>query len=173
LVAKLIDRRSIQRQESCSSPILFLTEMARKDYECVNNYCDGGNSALVTDESIAPNVFQQLEKATASDPAELAGLYRDYLAEARQSFAQLRSALARKDGERFRERAHYMRGSSLIVGATAVALCCANLERMGRNSEFRKAARLLDQTSAALATVEEELVRKLGASVFPAGGSAA
>jgi HPt (histidine-containing phosphotransfer) domain-containing protein len=127
----------------------------------------------VTEESIASDVFQQLQKATVSDPADLAALYRDYLAEARQSFAQLRSALARNDGEQFRERAHYLRGSSLIVGATLVARCCSDLERMGRNSEFREAARLLDQTSAALATVEAELARKLGPSVVPAEGSAA
>ena len=127
----------------------------------------------MTDDSIAPKVFQQLQKATVSDPAELAGLYRDYLAEAHRALAQLRSALAQKDGEQFRERAHYMRGSSLIVGATVVARCCANLELMGRNSEFRDAAGLLDQTSTALATVEAELATRLGPSVFPAEGSAA
>jgi HPt (histidine-containing phosphotransfer) domain-containing protein len=100
-------------------------------------------------------------------------LYRDYLAEARQTLAQLRGALARKDGERFRGRAHYMRGSSLIVGATVVARCCADLELMGRNSEFREAARLLDETSTALTALGTELARRLGPSVFPAEGSAA
>ena len=127
----------------------------------------------MTDESIAANVFQQLQKATTSDPAELAGLYRDYLVEAHQALAQLRSAVARKDGDHLRERAHYIRGSSLIVGATVVARCCADLELMGRNSEFREAARLLDHTSTALTAVEAELARRLSPSVFPAEGSAA
>ena len=127
----------------------------------------------MTEESVAADVFQQLQKVTASDPAELAGLYRDYLAEAHHALAQLRSALVRKDGEQFRERAHYMRGSSLIVGATMVARCCANLELMGHNSQFREAARTLDQTSAALASVEVELAKKLGRSVSPAEGSVA
>jgi len=126
----------------------------------------------VADEFIASDVFQQLQKATA-DPAELAGLYRDYLAEAQQTLAQLRSALARKDGEQFRERAHYIRGSSLVVGATVVARCCANLELMGRNSDFRDTASLLDQTATALTAVEGELAGRLGPSVFPAEGSAA
>lgn len=125
------------------------------------------------DEFIAPDVFQNLQKATASDPAELAGLYRDYLAEAHQALTQLRSALARKDGKQFRERAHYMRGSSLIVGASVVARCCANLEVMGGNSEFGDAAGLLDQTLTALTAIEEELAARLGPSVFPAKGSAA
>ena len=47
-----------------------------------------------------------------------------------------------------------MRGSSLIVGGTLVARCCADLELMGRNSEFREAARLLDETVTALTAVE-------------------
>ena len=135
--------------------------------------CRSGNPTLVTDEPIAAEVFQHLQKATASNPEELARLYRDYLAEAHQALAQLRTALARKDGEHFRERAHYMRGSSLIVGARAVASCCADLELIGRNSEFRNAAHFLDQASAALANVEAELAKKLGRSVFPAAGSAA
>jgi len=100
-------------------------------------------------------------------------LYRDYLAEARQAFAQLRGALVRTDAEGFRERAHYLRGSSLIVGATVIARCCANLELMGRNSDFRDAVRLLDQTSAALEAIEIELARRLGPAVIPAEGSAA
>ena len=114
-----------------------------------------------------------MQKATTSNPAELTGLYRDYLAEGRQALAQLRGTLARKDAERFRERAHYLRGSSLIVGASVVARCCANLELIGRNSEFRDATRLLDQTSAALDAIEAELARRLGSAVIPAEGSAA
>ncbi len=147
--------------------------MAPKGYLCVNNLCRKGNLTLVTDESIAPDIFHHLQKATASNPAELAGLYRDYLAEGRQALAQLRVALARKNAEQFRERAHYLRGSSMVVGASVIARCCANLELMGRNSEFRDAARLLDQTSAALEAIATELARRLGPAVIPAEGSAA
>lgn len=131
------------------------------------------NTTAVTEAFIAPDVFQQLQKATASNPAELVELYRDYLVEARHALAQLRTALARKDGNRFRERAHYMRGSSLIVGATVVARYCADLELVGRNSEFREVPRLLDQTSTELTALAAELARRLGPSVFPTAGSAA
>ena len=125
-------------------------------------------------DSIAPDVFDHLQKATTADPAELTGLYRDYLAEARQVLAQLRQcAWPRKDGAHLRDRAHYLRGSSLIMGATMVARCCADLELMGRNSDFRDAARLLDQTSAALDAVEAELAKRLGPAVVPVEGSAA
>ena len=127
----------------------------------------------MTDDSIAPNVFDGLQKATAAAPGELASLYRDYLAEARQVLPQLRRAWAEKDAERLRDRAHYLRGSSLIVGATVMARCCSSLELMGRNSEFGETELLLGQTSAALDALEAELTRRLGPNVVPVEGSAA
>jgi HPt (histidine-containing phosphotransfer) domain-containing protein len=127
----------------------------------------------VSDESLASDVFDRLRKAAAADPEELSGLCRDYLAEARRTLAHLRSALAQKDTGRFRDRAHYLRGSSLIIGATAVARCCTALEHIGGNSELHDAAPLLDQTSAALDAVQAELAKRLGMSVVPVEGSAA
>ncbi len=127
----------------------------------------------MTDDSIAPEVFDRLQKATAADPAELAGLYRDYLGEARQTVGQLRIALAKKDAEHFRDRSHYLRGSSLIVGASVVARCCTSLELMGRNAEFRDATHLLDETSVALDAVEAELGRRLGPAAVLVEGSPA
>jgi HPt (histidine-containing phosphotransfer) domain-containing protein len=127
----------------------------------------------VTDESIAPDVFDRLQKAAAADPEELAGLCRDYLAEARRTVAHLHSALVQKDAGRFRDRAHYLRGSSLMLGAAAVARCCAALELMGRDSQLHDAAALLDQASKALDAVQAELARRLGQSVVPVEGSAA
>ena len=127
----------------------------------------------MTKECIASDVFDRLQKATAADPAELAGLCRDYLSEARSTLAQLRRALAQKDAGHFRDRAHYLRGSSLVLGATEIARCCAALEHMGRNSEFREAEPLLDQASAALDAVQTELAKRLGPPVFPVEGSAA
>jgi HPt (histidine-containing phosphotransfer) domain-containing protein len=126
----------------------------------------------VTEDSIAPDVFDRLQRAAAADPEELAGLCRDYLAEARRTVTHLHSALVQKDAGRFRDRAHYLRGSSLVIGATAVARCCAALEQMGRNSQLHDAAALLDQASKALDAVQAELARRLGQSVVPVEGSA-
>ena len=87
-------------------------------------------------DSLAPDVFERLQKAAAADPEELAALCRDYLAEARRTLAHLRSALAQKDATRFRDRAHYLRGSSLVIGATAVARCCASWNRWAVTASF-------------------------------------
>ena len=127
----------------------------------------------MTDKSIDPDVFDRLQKATAADPAELAGLCREYLVEARHTLAQLYGAFAQQDAMQVRDRAHYLRGSSLVIGATAVAQFCATLELMGRKSDFRDGARLLDQTSAALNDVEAGLAKRLGPAVVPVEGSAA
>jgi len=127
----------------------------------------------VTSDLLAPDVFDRLQRATAAYPAELVGLYRDYLGEARHALGQVRAALVGNDAEQLGERAHYIRGSSLIVGATVVARYCASLEQLGRNSEFQPAARTLEQASAALDAVEAELARRLGPAVVPVENSAA
>jgi HPt (histidine-containing phosphotransfer) domain-containing protein len=127
----------------------------------------------VTDEPIALDVFGRLQKATSADPSELADLCRTYLSEARRTLERLRHALAEDDAARFRDRAHYLRGSSLVIGATTLARFCANLEQMGSNSDLRDAAPLLEQASDALDVVQAELTRWLGESVIPVEGSAA
>jgi HPt (histidine-containing phosphotransfer) domain-containing protein len=131
------------------------------------------NATPVTDNPIAPDVFDRLQKATAADPAELTGLCREYLAEARHTLAQLHGAFAQQDAEQLRDRAHYLRGSSLVIGATAVAQACATLELLSRKSDLRDVERLLVETSAALNEVEAELAKRLGPAVVPVEGSAA
>ena len=132
-----------------------------------------GQSLKTVDEpSLAPGVFDRLQQATA-DTASIAELYRDYLADVRSALVELRSALQRKQADEFRSRAHYVKGSSLILGANVVAQCCAKLEEMGRHSEFSGAEQLLDRTAAAIDRVEAELVMRLGPVVAPAKGSAA
>ncbi len=132
-----------------------------------------GHATPLADETIVSDVFDRLQKATTTSPAELAGLCRDYLAEARGTLTQLRGALSQEDAARFRDRAHYLRGSSLVLGATVVARCCADLEQMAGNSVLQDAATLLDQSSAALDAVQAELVKRIGESVVPIEGSAA
>lgn len=127
----------------------------------------------MTDESLASDVFERLQKATSANPAELAELCQHYLIEARRTLTQLRNALSEKDAPQLRDRAHYLRGSSLVIGAVAVARCCADLEQMGRNSELRDAAALLDRTAAALDSVQVELAKRLGQPLAPVEGSAA
>src|SRR5271167_3828976 len=88
---------------------------------------------IVTDNLIAPDAFEQLKRATVSRPGELVELCREYLTEARQTLAQLRNAFTLKQAEELRSRAHYLKGSSMLLGAVYVTKCCASLEAMGKN----------------------------------------
>jgi len=122
---------------------------------------------------IAQEVFERLRQAAAADPGVLAELCREYVAEARSTMVRLRQALAQRDAAELRERAHYLKGSSLMIGAKILAQCCTTLEQMARDSDLQAAEPVLGQAMAALKAVEDELTRELGPVVLPAEGSAA
>jgi histidine phosphotransfer protein HptB len=127
----------------------------------------------VTDAILAPEIFDRLRQATAGNSEVLAELCRDYLSEARSTMNQLRAALAESDPGQVRERAHYLKGSSMMIGANALAHCCARLERMGRDSDLSEAAPALEAAAAALEAVHAELSKQLGPEALSAEGSAA
>ena len=133
----------------------------------------GSDIKLVTDKLIASDAFERLRQMTASRPAELVEICREFLSEAGKTLAQLRNAFTLKQAEELRNRAHYLKGSSLIVGATGVTRCCASLEAMGKKGDWSEAEAMLDQLSAALPAVEQEFVKILGPGVLPGKGPAA
>ena len=114
-----------------------------------------------------------MQKATASNPTELVELYREYLVEARRTLAEVHAALLRGNSEELRAGAHYLKGSSQVVGATVVARYCAALEEKGRNRALSATDALLEQTVTALGSVEVELEKMLGKAALPSAGSAA
>jgi HPt (histidine-containing phosphotransfer) domain-containing protein len=127
----------------------------------------------VTDKAIANEVFERLQQAMAAKPTDLVDLCRDYLTEARQTLAQLRNAIMLRRPAEFRDGAHHLKGSSMLLGAVDVTKCCASLEAMGKSGDLSEAEQMLEQTSAALNAVEQEYVKRLGPNVLPARGSAA
>ena len=127
----------------------------------------------MTDSIISKDIFGRLQQATAANPGVLAELCRDYIAEARNTIAQLRAALAQADPAQVRERAHYLKGSSLMIGARELSQCCASLEQMGRDGDLRTAPTELERVVAALQAVEVELAEEVGPAALPSEGSAA
>ena len=125
------------------------------------------------DKVLTQEIFERLRQATAKDPAVLEELCRDYLSEARVTIAQMREAVASHKGDALRDRAHYLKGSSMMMGAQALSQFCAAMERMGRESDFQEAASTLEQAVVALGAVELELKNEFGPAVIPAEGSAA
>lgn len=127
----------------------------------------------MNDNVLNSAVFERLQQATASQPAVLEELCRDYLSEARLTLVQLREAIAQHEASVVRERAHYLKGSSMMLGAQELTQACATLEGMGRDAKLAEADFALQQASAALKEVEKELAEIVGPAVLPAEGSAA
>ena len=115
---------------------------------------------------ITREIFDRLRQSTARTPEVLTELCRDYLMEARLTIEQLRGAVAAQDAGMLRDRAHYLKGSSMMIGAGALSHCCATLEQMGRNSEMNTAGAMLEQTISALQAVEAALAQELGTAVL-------
>jgi HPt (histidine-containing phosphotransfer) domain-containing protein len=118
-------------------------------------------------------VFDQLRAAMAADPAGLAALYRDYLADAWHSFHTLRESVLQRQFTKVQERAHYLKGSSLVLGAHSVARYSTRLEDAAIANNFSELGGVLDDIQNALREVQLELVDRLGPSVLPAGETAA
>ena len=87
--------------------------------------------------------------------------------------AQLREAVAKGDASMVRDRAHYLKGSSMMLGAQEVSQGCAALEAMGRDSNLTGAEAVLEDVLTALKKVEAVLTEVVGPAALPAEGSAA
>jgi HPt (histidine-containing phosphotransfer) domain-containing protein len=127
----------------------------------------------VKETPLVSEVFDQLRHAMAADPAGLTELYRDYLTDAWQSLQILWDSVNQKQSEDMRARAHYLKSSSLVLGAPTVARCAGMLEELANEPEVQDASGVLENTKRALQEVQAELLERLGASVIPAGQTAA
>jgi len=122
---------------------------------------------------LSPAVFEQLRLAMKADPVGLRSLYRDYLADARESLAALQASIEQRDVAAVQAKAHYLRSSSLVLGATRVAQEAANLEQTAANGSLDDATKWLRKAEHRLNQVTAELIEVLGAGVAPADKTAA
>ena len=125
------------------------------------------------ENTLAPQVFDQLQQAMACDPAGFTELYRDYLADAWQAFAMLCEAVQQGRAEDVRVQAHHLKGSSMVLGARVVAQCASAMEEMGRNADVEAVVAVLERSRLALLEVQAELSARLGPGVVPADQTAA
>lgn len=129
--------------------------------------------ANVSEPVLAREIFDRLRQATANTPDVLTELCREYIFEARKAIVQMQEALARDDAGHLRERAHYLKGSSMMMGARELSSSCASLELMGRDCQLSAAPSELERAVIALKAIEAELMRELGAAVLPEEGTTA
>ena len=122
----------------------------------------------MTEIVVASDVYDRLQRIMASDPDGFCELYRDYLTDAWRSVASLRLACEHRQPQELRSKAHYLKGSSLVLGLRSLAQCCAEIEQLGSTSSFETASEKLTEVTELLRAVKMELEQRLGARVIPA-----
>ena len=127
----------------------------------------------VKETQLTDAVFEQLRHAMAADAAGFTAIYRDYLADARQTLRALRACVKARRVEEVRAKAHYMRSSSLVLGAHGVARHAASLEQAAIAGQTERFGDLLKKTERAVNGIQLELYRRLGSGVLPADKTAA
>lgn len=124
-----------------------------------------------TETPLTAEVFDQLRQAMAADKTGFTELYREYLADAWHTLELLKEATLHRHDE-IRQRAHYLKSSSLVLGAHKVARLAGMLEEKARTSVTTDDD-ALDQIADALREVQAELAGRLGNGVLPADQTAA
>ena len=140
---------------------LRLTRVTGSDYLGVSAVAAAALRQM-REDVLAPEVFGCLQQATATNPGSLAELCRDYLADARQTLELLRQDLIDRDSERVRAHAHYLKGSSQVLGAKEVAKYCLALEGAAKKADFTNAKELVRSTTAAIEAAQAEMAARLG-----------
>lgn len=125
------------------------------------------------EDVLAPEVFGCLQQAMSTDLRGLVELCREYLADARRTVDQLQKELVANDTEQMRMHAHYLKGSSQVLGARGVAQCCMALEDATRYGDFRHLDELIRSTVVAVNAAEMEMEARIGTSLNRAGDPAA
>lgn len=127
----------------------------------------------VQETPLSSAVFDQLRQAMSNDIAGFAALYRDYLTDAWQTFQLLRESVEQRHFENIQAKAHYLKSSSLVLGAPLVARCATEVEQAALAKDLSNTGALLDNTKRALHQVQAELAERLGKTVIPANNEAA
>jgi HPt (histidine-containing phosphotransfer) domain-containing protein len=127
----------------------------------------------VNETLICTAVYEQLRQAMAADAAGFVALYRDYLADARQSLHVIKESIEGGRADLVRSNAHYLRSSSLVLGASEVARCAGRLEEAAIAFDLKQFDALQEELQTALNRVQAELSERLGNDVFPASQTAA
>jgi len=157
--------------EYVALPGVRLTDFAENDYLCEFESHGRQRPMPDTETPLTAEVFDQLQQAMAADKAGFTELYREYLADAWHTLDLLREAAPHRI-EEVRQRAHYLRSSSLVLGARKVARLAGTLEEKARTTVSADND-ALEPIAEALREVQTELAERLGNGVIPADKTAA
>lgn len=106
-----------------------------------------------------------LEESCGGDPEFARELFQDLSGRASQLRQAMGDALAAGSNDGVRKAAHELKGSSLTLGAEAVADLCKRIEILGHEKKLDEAAPLLADLDRELARLWDYLKEK---GIYPA-----
>jgi len=127
----------------------------------------------INETILTPAVYDQLRQAMVADPEGFVALYRDYLAGAWEALQCLGEHIHQNHFGPVQAKAHYLKSSSLVLGAHDVARRASLVEQAAIAGNLKDAGSLLDNMRQALRDVQSELASRLGANVIPPNEAAA
>ena len=105
--------------------------------------------------AINPKVIADLRGLGSRD--FLVELIDLFLKEAAVHMAKLRESLGSKDARLFERSAHTLKGSCGNLGAQAMSRICADLQTIGHDANWARAAEILPQLEEEFKAVAQEL----------------
>jgi HPt (histidine-containing phosphotransfer) domain-containing protein len=103
-------------------------------------------------------VLVALRESVGDDPAFLAELVGDFLADAPDQLVALRSAAGSGDAPAAMRAAHTLKGNSRTFGAMELAACCQDAETAARAGDLDDVLARLDAIEAEWGRVDAALV---------------
>ena len=100
--------------------------------------------------------LREIERA--GSPGFVGELIDLFLKEAVAHLAGLRNSLAAQDARAFEHAAHTLKGSSGNLGATALSRLCGELQDVGHEADWTRAAEVLPRVEAEFHTVKADLL---------------
>ncbi|MGB2628539.1 MAG: PAS domain S-box protein [Candidatus Acidiferrum sp.] len=88
--------------------------------------------------------LEDIRKAFGTDDGSFREILSTYFTEARQSISDLRSAVEKKDAVAVQKAAHYLRGSSDVVGFRQISTTCREIESM-KEGNWESSHAMVDQ----------------------------
>jgi len=120
-----------------------------------------GKSTGESEGILDSEAWDRLERMAARGQFSIERYIGIFLHDAPQRLANLRQALAERDGESLEREAHTIKGGAREFGAVEMVALCQQLEDMGRTGEFDGATRLLEQVEMACGHLTTELERRM------------
>lgn len=123
-----------------------------------NNIQPNHTHANLNDEIINHEQFEEMHDLLEEDFSDLV---TTYIIDSKKRVALLRSAQIAGDNANGFEAAHAIKGSSANLGATQLMNLGAQLQEACRENIISQCADLVEQTAAAVALVEQEILQRL------------